>query len=469
MPYFYGFILKSNFYTMTIKATKIACTVSLLIAFFTQTSVSAQITASDTLVCQGTSVTLTADSGAFDMVTWGPAALISGSDSGLTINVTPQDTSTYFLYTLDTTGVADTNSITINTLPAPVNMSVSFQDSLCFREATTVELSGADSYEWISGNESFLDGTINDSVRTFTADSVLSGNNNYVVRGTIGTCTFDFSFRIRVLSANPRANEQNHIRDICFGREGRTVVAGGSTGAGTQFFWDDPDGILNTTTGTTVLPSPNDTTRVQTFSVTPVLQRCTGTVRQFEVQGLPSPTVSVTQSSGGNPVCLHGFDTITVTADHENLRFSTPRFSKFTTDNVQPISVNRTEELQVRVFGDRGCNTDTTLMLQLDPTCVDSTIFFLSVEELERLGLAQNIKVYQSGEELRLESELNLSGAEFMLVDMSGRIMNVQRITSGQNDVRLKLPANISKGIYIYRVAKDSHVVGIGKLPIITR
>lgn len=454
---------------MVFKATKITAAVSFLIAFFTQSIAIAQITASDTVVCQGNSVTLTADSGAYETVTWGPSNIISGSDSGLSISASPPDTSTYFLYTLDTNGVADTNSIVIYTLPVPSNMSASFQDSLCYGESTQVQISGAESYEWISGNQNFLSGSITDSIRTFTADSLITGgNNNYVIRGTLGSCTFDFNLRIRVLTVQPRVNEQGHISEVCFGQSGLTEVTGGTGGGATQFFWNDPDGILDVTTGGTVRPSPNDTTVVQTYSVTPVNQRCTGTVRQFEVQGLPAPSLTVAQSSGGTPVCLHGFDTLTINSNHEGFRISTPRFVKFTKDAEHAISVNRTEQVVVRVTGDRGCYTEDSLMLQVDPTCVDSTVFFLSVEELAQLGLDQQVKVYQSANNLRLETELNLNGAEFRLVDLSGRIINIQRISGTHKDITIQMP-DVTQGIYIYHIVKDNKVMGAGKLPLITR
>lgn len=456
---------------MVFKATKITAAVSFLIAFFTQSIAIAQITASDTVVCQGNSVTLTADSGAFETVTWGPSNIISGSDSGLSISASPPDTSTYFLYTLDTNGVADTNSIVIYTLPAPVNMSASFQDSLCYGESTQVQISGADSYEWISGNENFLSGSINDSIRTFTADSqITGGNNNYVIRGTIGSCTFDFNLRILVETVEPRVIVQGHVSEVCFGQSGLTKVSGGTQGGGasTQFFWTDPDGILDVTAGQEVRPSPNDTTTIQTFSVTPVNRRCTGTVRQFEIQGLPAPSLTLAQSSGGTPVCLHGLDTLTINSNHEDFRISTPRFVKFTKDVEHAISVNRTEPVVVRVTGDRGCYTEDSLMLQVDPSCVDSTVFFLSVEELAQLGLDQQVKVYQSANNLRLATELNLNGAEFRLVDLSGRVISVQRISGTHKDITIQMP-DVTKGIYIYHIVKDNKVMGAGKLPLITR
>lgn len=468
MQYFYRFISKSKNAIMIFKATKITTAVSFLIAFFTQQVAFAQITASDTVVCQGHSVTLTADSGAFESVTWGPSNIILGTDSGLSVNAAPLDTSTYFLYTLDTNGVFDTNSIVIYTLPSPINMSAVFRDTLCYGDSTQIALSGADSYEWISGNQNFLDGTPIDSVRTFSADSLLSGgNNNYVVRGTIGTCTFDFNLRVRVNPFDPSVTIQDHDTEVCFGQSGLTSVTGGSSGAN-RFHWVDPDGILDVTSGQVVRPTPNDTTRVQVYSVYPIRLQCTGRVEQFEIRGLPSPSLTVSQSSGGNPVCLHGFDTLTVLSDHDDIRISTPRFVKFTNETEHPVSVNRTEQAVIRVTGDRGCYIEDSVLLEVDLTCVDSTIFFLSVDELAELGIDQQVKVYQSGANLRLKTELNLGGAEFRLVDLSGRVMHVQRINEGLGEFTLQLP-DVSKGIYIYHIVKDSKVMGAGKLPLVTR
>ena len=467
MQYFYRFILKSKNAIMIFKATKITAVVSFLFAFFTQQIVFAQITASDTVVCQGNSVTLTADTGAFETVTWGPSNIISGSDSGMSINAAPLDTATYFLYTLDTNGVFDTNSIVIYTLPGPINMSASFMDSLCYGETTQITVTGAQSYEWISGNENFLSGTVTDSVRTFNADSLITGGNNrYTVRGAIGSCTFDYEINLRVLTFDPQVTIQGHVSEICFGQKGLTEVSSGGD-PNVIFVWNDPDGVLDVTTGENVRPSPNDTTRVQVFSVNPIRARCTGRVQHFEVQGLPRPSLSVTQSSGGSPVCLHGFDTLNFVSDHDDFRFSTPRFVKFTNATEHPVSVNRTEQAIIRVTGDRGCYNEDSVLLQLDPSCVDSTIFFLSVEDLEHLGLEQHVKVYQAGANLKVQSDMNLNGAEFRLVDLSGRIIDVQRIAGGAEESTLQLP-NASRGIYIYHIVKDNKVMGAGKLPLVT-
>ncbi len=124
------------------------------------------IAATDTIICAGSSATLTA-SGATSY-TWSP-----GSSSNPVITISPGAATTYTV--VGQSGACiDSAQVTINVLPPP-DVSIQGDSMLCSGESTTLIASGASSFTWNPG------GFVNDTITVFPTSTTV-----YTLIGQVG-------------------------------------------------------------------------------------------------------------------------------------------------------------------------------------------------------------------------------------------------------------------------------------------
>lgn len=124
-------------YTVTLTSTSNTGTCSAQQVIVVHPLPTAQITATDTLICPGDSVTLHG-SGSAGVYLWQP-----GTISALTIQVAPLTSATYYLYVTDTNNCAGIDSIQIGVYPAPAIPAISYTSGLLTASPP------AASYQWL--------------------------------------------------------------------------------------------------------------------------------------------------------------------------------------------------------------------------------------------------------------------------------------------------------------------------------
>ncbi|HWY11788.1 MAG TPA: hypothetical protein VN026_10710, partial [Bacteroidia bacterium] len=236
--------------------------------------------ASPSIVCDGTPVTLTA--GGATTYTWNPGALV-----GAVVTVTPASSITYTVIGANGTCTNSAMvSVTVN--PAPVVTAAANPTVICSGSGTTGTLtaSGALTYTWMPG-----------ALTGATVTVTPAATTNYTVTGTNASgCTNTNTVTLTV-TATPTVAVSSPSTTICAGNS-TTLNASGAT----TYTW--MPGALS---GASVIVTPVTTT---IYTVTGATGTCTDT-KTISITVNPSPTV--TASANPNPICAGSSATLTST------------------------------------------------------------------------------------------------------------------------------------------------------------
>ena len=216
--------------------------------------------------CAGENVTLTASGG--DQYLW-----YNGSTNA-SIVVNPSNSTTYNVTVSNSsTGCSATASHTINVNPIPT-IYIAGDTIICEGTATTLTASGADSYQWSTG----------DNTASINVSPPL-GTSSYTVIATYSAtgCSASRNVTVQVISAPDVQFSGNNT--ICYGQN-TTITASG----GTSYTWN------NGSNNSAITVSPTSTT---TYYVTVSAGSCQ-TADSIQVIVNPLPTATIT---GSNSVC----------------------------------------------------------------------------------------------------------------------------------------------------------------------
>lgn len=169
---------------------------------------SVSVTASSSLICTGSSVTLTA-SGA---VTYSWIPSLSG---GSTFIDTPTALTVYTVVGLAASGCPNFATVSVNVLPAPVVSAISTSSAICIGSSATLTATGATNYTWTPGSQ--LGASISVSP---------TSNTTYTVTGDNGTCSSSTVISIAV-NALPTVTASAVNSPLCAGSS-VTLTAGGA-------------------------------------------------------------------------------------------------------------------------------------------------------------------------------------------------------------------------------------------------
>ncbi|MCA6363371.1 MAG: choice-of-anchor I family protein [Bacteroidetes bacterium] len=266
-------------YTVTGTNTATGCTNTATVSVTVNALPSVSATASSNTICNGAPVTLNAAGG--NTYNWVP-----GNLTGNSVTVNPSATTTYTLTGTSAAGCSNTATLTISVSASPTVSVTSPATTICAGSNTTLNASGASTYNWIPGNLTAASVVVNpSSTTTYT----LTGTN---AAGCSNTSTI-------TVTALPRPNITATANNstICSGNS-ITMNAGG----GNTYTW--LPGLL---TGATVTDAPQTSV---TYTVTGMGSNgCNNTATvAITVNASPSVTATASQTQ------LCGGDSVTFTA-----------------------------------------------------------------------------------------------------------------------------------------------------------
>jgi gliding motility-associated-like protein len=199
---------------------------------------------SDSLVCNGLSVPLTA-AGAFSYQ-WSPSTGLSSTTDSVVV-AAPTITTTYTVYGANTAGCIDTITAIVNIIPNSIIIIVVPANSIiCLGDSAFIKASGGTNYSWSPSM----------AINTTTGDTITANpasTATYTVIGTgLGNCADTTNAVITVIPP-PVITVQPGAPAICFGHPVQLSLSGAST-----YYWNPSTG-LNQTTGSAVSANPTVT------------------------------------------------------------------------------------------------------------------------------------------------------------------------------------------------------------------
>ncbi len=232
----------------------------------------ASINASNTQICSGQTVTLTASSSNPATYIWNP-----GNLTGTSISPVVNSSTLFSLIATNTQGCVATSSLTVNVTPITIGVTPS-STSICSGQSVTLTATGADSYVWspVTGLSSTTGSVVIASPTASTTYTVTGTTSN----GCVGTFTIPITVNplptIQISPLNPT---------ICSGQSISITASGADT-----YVWSPSTG-LSSTTGSVVNANPTAST---TYAVTGTdLYGCSNTLNlPVTVNQLPIVQVS---------------------------------------------------------------------------------------------------------------------------------------------------------------------------------
>ena len=274
----------------TVEGTDIfGCKADTTIAVNVKPHPNIQVQASDTVICLGQSVTLTASGG--QSYHWTPANSLN-QNFGDTVQASPASTTTYYVTGTNSTGCTTTKSITIHVnIGSQLTVTPATSD-ICLGDTTTITVNGAVSYSWAS-NSGIVQ--INNNAATVSP----SATTTYQVTGidSLG-CTHTLSIPVHV-NMPPVVTANTTSATLC---QGDSIQVWASGAQNYQWFANG-NYISNQTIFT---DKPLSAT---TYTVTGVDSNGCSSTASVNVNVNPIPSLSLSLSDSA--ICLGNSATLT--------------------------------------------------------------------------------------------------------------------------------------------------------------
>ncbi|MGL5890977.1 MAG: PKD domain-containing protein [Bacteroidia bacterium] len=264
-------------YTVTGTNTATGCTNTSTVTVTVGGQPTVTASSANTAVCTGSSTTLSASG--TSSYNWMP-----GNLSGSSVSVTPLTTTTYTVTGSNGPGCQNTATVlvTVNSLPT-VNASVSAA-TICNGNNTTLNGSGASTYNWMPGNISGSSVSVTPSATT-----------TYTVTGTdANNCSSTSTVSVNV-NALPSVNASASAVSICNGNSTTLSVSGAST-----YNW-----MPGSLSGSSVSVTPSVTT---TYTVTGTDANNCSSTSTVAITVNAGPSITATSSS--TSICAGGSTTL---------------------------------------------------------------------------------------------------------------------------------------------------------------
>jgi hypothetical protein len=345
--------IASGTYTVTVTDAN-ACTKTQSTTITQPTELQASISGQNNVTCNGGtngSATVSATGGTTPYAYQWSNGRTTAANVGIAAG-------TYTVTVTDGNVCIKTQSVTI-TEPVAFTLNTSISEnsgtpndgSICANEIVTITATGASTYAWSNG-------------ATTAAITINPGTTTtYTVTATVGTCSLTDARTISVLS-NPTASTSvtetsgttNNDGEICNGATATITATGG-----TSYAWSTGE------TTAAISSSPSSST---TYTVTVTnANGCTATTnRLLTVNALPTPSISVAETSGttnnDGTICNGASATLTASGGTA-YAWSTAA----TTAAISP-SPTTTTTYTVTVVNNNGCSATTTSTVTVTSTPV---------------------------------------------------------------------------------------------------
>jgi gliding motility-associated-like protein len=285
--------------------------------------------ASPTVICQGSSSTLTANNST--AYVWNP-----GNFTGPTVFVSPTVNTTYTVVGTNSLGCSSTSLVAVNVNLNPTITVSPPSPTICAGRSQTLTAGGASTYTWSPGNF------------TTSAIVVTPGTNTaYTVQGRQNNCPGNTTVQV-VVSPSPAISATASPNSIC-AMSSSTITASGAN----TYTWQ-PGGA----TGFSVIVSPS-VSSIYTVTGTDILG-CTGSATA-SISIINPPIVSI--SANPNPVC--NGSTTTLTASGASNYSWQPGGS---TSSLIVVSPTTSTTYTLIGYASSGCSATTVMSLSVLPS-----------------------------------------------------------------------------------------------------
>ena len=234
--------------TLTILATDNAsCTDSLSVQILVNPAPTVTISASDSTVCLGKSISLYASGGL--SYEWTPTATLSQNNNSITI-ASPLSNTTYKVKATNLQGCSSSDSVLITVYEHNTLSAIISNPHLCLGDSTEIVASGANHYLWLANGNNFASNT--NSVVFYPSENTeiaIIGIDNYGCRDTIST----------ILNLFPDFNFITHDT-VCIGTN--TQISTISTLPNLTYQWSNAAaqyGTINISSPTTITVTATET------------------------------------------------------------------------------------------------------------------------------------------------------------------------------------------------------------------
>jgi len=211
------------------------------------------------------------------------------------------------------------------------------------------------------------------------------------------------------------------------------------------FVWT-PGATLNNPNNKDVTATPTTTT---TYTVTATRNGCS-TVGSAMIHVLPAPSMSVSQSSGGQNICLDETDVITVDCPTcVSYKWVFPNSTLTTSNTSQTVSPNIAGAINIGITGydDNACSTNESVTVNVD-SCFVGTPF--SVGKLNKT----DIQLFTREGQIEFMAEGQITNLR--LFNLLGE--EVANLQNRDNSVVVS-SSNLASGVYVARLVVEGQEV----------
>jgi len=320
---------------------------------------SAQITASDTVICEGDTIQLSVNDGiAGETYSWSPNATLNSSIGNL-VRAFPTRTTSYTLQTNNSSGCNNLARKTIVVNPLPLSPSVN-NNSRCGSGTLSLTLSNISSginYRWY---DALIGGSLVGSGSSFTTPSLSSSRQYYVSASNINNCKSPRILVNAIIDQIPNVTLTNTSNiEFCSG-ESRTLVAT-STSSNITFKWyRNSIEVVGETGNQLVARTAGDYT-VKTISLSGSCESPISTSITVTIRPLPSVTLTAQNTT----ICA-GASTRIIAQGAITYRWIGTNLNRTTGDTVVATPASSTS-YSVIGTNQYGCSDTTSINITVIP------------------------------------------------------------------------------------------------------
>ncbi len=268
--------------TYTVTATDVnGCTSTKSVTVNVNALPAIDISPAGAAVCNGNAVLLTATGGISYI--WQHQSGDLSDTTGSTVFADPVSTTTYTLTGTDAKGCTNTKTVTVDVNPLPVVAIAPPAPVICTGQSLALTASGGISYVWKPQN-----GDLSDTVGT-TVSVNPSSAKTYTVTGTDSNGCYNTSSVTVNVNPLPILTISPSAPAVCSGKSVSITAAGG-----TSYIWQQQNGDLSDTVGSTVIATPTATT---TYTITATDTNGCTKAESVEVKVNDLPVLAVSPSS----------------------------------------------------------------------------------------------------------------------------------------------------------------------------